>query len=192
VLRVGVRTSGRALRAGATGRRKAGAARWEEALSWPAASLVAGSGREGWACASASGHHGRRSAGRREGEALRAVSGRGPKRRPRPATATCAVAADASEGTGGVSTERGSHLRVDGRERVASQGRGLGRRREQAVRQVVLDALVAVRVRARVAGGLLPAGIERRGGAGERRRERPATFGVVAEEDRRRGSRATR
>jgi hypothetical protein len=75
------------------------------------------------------------------------------------------AAADASEGTGDVSTERGSHLRVDGHERVVSQGRRLGRRREQAVRQAVLGALVAVRVRARVAGGLLPAGIERRGGA---------------------------
>jgi hypothetical protein len=89
------------MRAGAAARRKAreaGAARWEEALSWPAASLVAGSGKEGWACASASGHHGRRGTGRREGEALRAVSRRGPKRRPRPATATCAVAVGVRRG----------------------------------------------------------------------------------------------
>lgn len=52
-----------------------------------------------------------------------------------------AAAADASEGTGAVSTTgRGSHLPVDGRERVASQGRGPRRRRERAVRQVVLGA----------------------------------------------------
>jgi hypothetical protein len=77
-----LRTPGRLgpkLRAGTTGRARACTLRCRRKCCrglQHEASLVAGSGREGWACASTSGHHGRRGAERREGEAPRAVSRR--------------------------------------------------------------------------------------------------------------------